>query len=224
MGQIKKALPVKLSELESTKSSQTSAKSAEAYPPQRVGGCPFRIHLFRHWRNNIMRRRAKLIISIFTKDCAHFKNSEEILAKKFGHIDYASPILDFNHTRYYKEEFGNNLKRKFISFEKLIEPDSLWKIKIFTNKIENKFLKNKKRRINLDPGYITQHHLILASTKNFAHRIYIKNNIHQEVTLIFQDKTFQPLPWTYPDYQSRECIDMFIKIRDILRSQLKTNV
>lgn len=165
----------------------------------------------------------KLIISIFTQKDSLFEVAEKNLEKKFGPIDYKSQILDFDHTNYYAAEFGTDLKRVFISFEKLINPDDLWKIKIITNKLEGRFTKDKKRQLNLDPGYISQSNLVLASTKNFSHRIYTRNGIYQEVTLLFKDKTFQPLPWTYPDYQSKECIDIFIKIRDNLNAQLKSH-
>ena len=164
----------------------------------------------------------KLIISLFTRKIELITIIEETLSKKFGSIDSSSEILNFNQTQYYQKEFGDNLKRKFISFNKLISPDKLWKIKTITNKLEEKFSKENKRQINLDPGYITQANLILASTKEYSHRIYIKNGIYQEVTLIFKDKTFHPLPWTYPDYQTKEYIDVFIKMRDILNAQLKS--
>lgn len=163
----------------------------------------------------------KLIISAFTQKINSFQNLENVLSKKFGPIDFRSDIINFNHTDYYRNEFGDDLKRKFISFKKLILPENLFKIKILTNKLEKKFNINDKRQFNIDPGYISQSKLVLASTKNYSHRIYIKNGIYQEVTLIFKNKTFWPLNWTYPDYQSKDCIEIFIKIRDILNSQLK---
>lgn len=162
-------------------------------------------------------------MSIFTQRDALFYTIETALIKKFGPIDFNSQIIDFNQTLYYKNEFGTNLKRKIISFKKLIKPDDLWKIKTLTNRLERKFSKDKKRQLNIDPGYITQANLILATTKDFSHRIYIKNGIYEEVTLLFEDKTFTALPWTYPDYQSKELIDIFIQIRDILNLQLKDN-
>ena len=165
----------------------------------------------------------KLVISIFSQSIDFIKTTEEILSKKFGPIDFSSQILNFDHTQYYENEFGQNLKRKFISFKKLINAENLWKIKILTNKLEKKFAINNKRQFNLDPGYISQSNLILASTKNYSHRITIKKGVYQEVTLIFKDKTFRSLPWTYPDYKTTEYIDMFIKIRDILNTQLKSD-
>jgi hypothetical protein len=162
-------------------------------------------------------------MSIFTRQDALFGVIEKILTRKFGPIDFTSPIFDFNQTQYYEKEFGANLKRKFISFKKLINPESLWKIKNITNNLENKFSKDAKRLVNIDPGYISQASLVLASTKDFSHRIYIKKGIYQEITLIFKDRTFWPLAWTYPDYQSKELVEIFIRIRDILNSQLNAN-
>jgi hypothetical protein len=166
---------------------------------------------------------AKLIISIFSQKDDIFKNIEEILSAKLGPVDFKTQLLSFHHTNYYEKEFGNNLKRKFLSFRKLINTENLWKIKKITNKIEIKHIRDNKRQFNLDPGYVTQSGLILASTKNYSHRIHIKDGIYQEVTLIFKDKAFQPLPWAYPDYQSKEYLDIFIKIRDILNVQLHSN-
>lgn len=163
----------------------------------------------------------KLIVSVFSQRTSLIETAEKILSNKFGPIDFSSQVLNFNHTKYYEKEFGRDLKRKFISFKKLIRPEELWKIKVLTNRLEEKFIKDNKRQINIDPGYISLANLILASTKNFSHRIYIKKCIYQEVTLIFKDKTFLALAWTYPDYQSKECIDIFNQIRNALSSQLK---
>ncbi|MDD5617866.1 MAG: DUF4416 family protein [Candidatus Omnitrophica bacterium] len=164
----------------------------------------------------------KLIMSIFTPQESLFGTIENILIKKFGPMDFISRVFEFNQTEYYKDEFGSGLKRKFISFKKLIRPEDLWKIKIITNALEDKFAKDNKRQINIDPGYISLANLVLATTKNFAHRIYIKNGVCEEVTLLFMNKTFMALPWTYPDYQTKEIIEIFIKIRSALDSQLKS--
>lgn len=164
---------------------------------------------------------AKLIVSIFTHDASLFAAIERRLARQFGPIDFRSPLLDFNQTRYYEEEFGGNLRREFIAFKKLIKTESLWKIKAATNAMEKKCSRHGKRRVNIDPGYLTLANLILASTKMFFHRIHMNRGIYQEVTMIYQDKTWKPLPWTYPDYQTNECKDILSKIRAILRTQLQ---
>lgn len=161
----------------------------------------------------------KLIVSIFSQSPSLITTAQQHLQKHLGPIDYQSPLLDFTQTDYYRQEFGTGLKRQFIAFERLIDPGKLWKVKCFTNKLEAKFSNRGKRTLNLDPGIITEASLILASAKMFAHRVYIRDGIYQEVTLIYKDKTFWPLAWTYPDY--KECIDIFVAIRTILHNQLK---
>jgi len=163
----------------------------------------------------------KLFLSLFSQQTKIFPLIEKSLSNKFGPIDFSSDIFDFIHTDYYEKEFGSNLKRKFISFKKLFTPDILWQAKLFTNKLEERFTKDSKRQINLDPGYMTQASLVLASTKNFSHRIYVNKGIYEEITLLYQNKSFKSLPWTYPDYQSPEYLDIFVRIRDTFSAQLK---
>ena len=96
---------------------------------------------------------------------------------------------------------GDNLFRKLISFEKLIKPETLSDIKLFTNSIENEHLaEGGKRIVNIDPGYISLEKLVLATGKNFAHRIYLRNGIYADLTLVYKNGDFQPLEWTFPDY------------------------
>jgi len=163
----------------------------------------------------------KLIVSLFTNNPELLEDTENALVRKFGPLDFASNVIDFNQTTYYEKEFGPALKRKFISFQRLIPSSSLWKIKIMTNRLERKFSRNGNRRINIDPGYLSQANVVLASTKMFFHRIHINKGIHQEVTLIYQDKTFKPLPWTYPDYQTEQAKKIFLHIRTLYAAQLK---
>lgn len=163
----------------------------------------------------------KLIVSIFAQAIPLFETIESLLSQKYGPIDFTSHFIDFDQTHYYDKEFGGNLKRKLISFKKLIKSETLWKIKVATNAIEKKFTKEDKRQVNIDPGYLTQANLILASTKMFYHRIHMNKGIYQEVTMIYQDKMFKSFPWTYPDYQTKECTEILLKIRNTLRTQLK---
>ncbi len=163
----------------------------------------------------------KLISGFIFKEDVILKMAESNLKKLYGKIDYSSPILDFNYTDYYVKEFGINLRRKFISFEKLISPERLSKIKIITNKIEDKLSKDNSRRVNIDPGYLDLAKLVLATTKDYNHRIYLARGIYAEVTLCYQGNTFRPWNWTYRDYQSREYIAIFNQIRAIYLKQIK---
>lgn len=150
------------------------------------------------------------------------EEAKNILRKGFGKIDYESQALAFRHTDYYETEFGKNLKRKFISFQKLIQPQNLAKIKIATNIIEKKLSRNGLRSINIDPGYLNMAKLILASTKDYKHRIYLDKGIYVETTLFYQNKSFHFWEWTYPDYKSADYIRIFNQIREIYAKQIKT--
>lgn len=151
----------------------------------------------------------KLIVGFIFNSEALIERTEGILYKKFGELDYRSPLFEFNFTDYYEKEIGGGLKRRFISFKKLIPPEKIIEIKLFTNRIEARF----KRKVNIDPGYITGANLILASTKNYSHRIYLERGIYAEVTLIFREGAFGHLPWTYPDYRTKGYRDCFNEIR-----------
>ena len=165
--------------------------------------------------------QVKLIIGFIFKDEGFFKKSERIFRRHFGPIDFESPILPFIYTDYYQKEFGSGLSRKLISFKKLIPSQRLAAIKILTNKIENKFFLKNQRKINIDPGYLTMAKLVLASTKDYSHRIHLNKGIFAEITLTYQNKNFQPREWTYLDYRSAEYIRVFQQIRDIYAQQIK---
>ena len=142
------------------------------------------------------------------------------LISQFGPIDLKSPIFDFTYTEYYNSEMGLGLKKQFYSFEKLIMPDELPEIKNLSRDIESKFLKDGKRWVNLDPGYLEESKFVLASTKNFSHRIYLRDNIWAEVTMRFAHGQFVKHDWTYPDWSSELGIKFLKKAREIYRGQL----
>jgi hypothetical protein len=167
----------------------------------------------------------KLIVGMITADSALLSSAEDILSQKFGSVDFHSDTMPFNFTKYYIKEMGENLLRKFIGFEKLIQPEEIVEIKHFTNNIEKEFLLagSSKRRINLDPGYVTPAKLILASTKDHIHRIYLRDGIFAEITLQMEGYTFHPWQWTYPDYRSEEYIKIFNEIRQLYMQQLRND-
>ena len=168
----------------------------------------------------------KLIVGLIFGQERLLHQAEEALKRKFGPIDFQSPILDFScHTDYYEKELGKGLRRKFISFEKLIQPDSLAKIKLLANRIElqlsRKTGKNKpSRRVNIDPGYLDMAKLVLATTKDFAHRIYLGKGIFAEVTLCYQKDSYRAREWTYPDYRTSQYIETFNRIRQLYNRQI----
>ncbi len=166
-------------------------------------------------------RKVKLFCGILYSDPEIFDKVKTILEKEFSKIDYISQTIKFSYTSYYNLEMGEEIYRLYLSFIDLIYPTQLADIKKKTNEIEDIFKNDGKRRINIDPGYISLSNLVLATTKNYSHRIAISKEIYAEVTLIYKKNSFTPLEWTYPDYKDPQNILSFDKIRKILSNQLK---
>lgn len=167
--------------------------------------------------------KVKLFCGIISSSDKITKEALDILQSRFGKIDCQSEIINFDYTVYYNTEMGKNLKRFWISFEKLILADELADIKVFTNAVEDKFSVNSNRQINIDPGYLNPANVILASTKDFSHRIYLAKGIYGEVTSIYKKEDFIKLPWSYPDYMSETAKTFLLKARTKLMQQLKEN-
>ncbi|MCU0652106.1 MAG: DUF4416 family protein [Candidatus Omnitrophica bacterium] len=163
----------------------------------------------------------KLIFGFIYQKESIYQRVLPFIKKHFGKIDFESSVMPFSYTDYYLKEFGTDLKRRFISIEKPVNPADLYKIKIYTNKLEEKLSQGQRRLINIDPGLLDLAKLILASTKDFSHRIWLNNGIFAELTLFFKDKDFQSLDWTYPDYRTEEYRYIFRQIRQIYAQQVK---
>ena len=148
------------------------------------------------------------------------------MVDEWGAIDFESKLLPFEHTPYYAKEFGRGLVRRVWAFEKLIDPGDLAAIKVRTNELEQLSALDDKRRINLDSGYVSMAKLVLATTKNHGHRIYIGQSlkaigIYAEVTLQYRNKAFRPWECTYPDYATLEYCELFQAIRKQYVAQLR---
>ncbi len=163
----------------------------------------------------------KLIVGLISSQESNFSKAGRLLERKYGAVDMKSLVADFNHTDYYEEEFGRDLKRIFLSFKKLTDIKNLYKSKLHTQKIEKRLSSKFKRQVNIDPGYITLGKLVLFTTKNYSHRIYLNRGIYAEVALKFEANSFTPWPWTYPDYRTKEYIEFFNKVREIYKAELK---
>lgn len=163
----------------------------------------------------------KFIIAILISKSEMLDKLINILTDNFGPLDFKSELLEFNYTDYYNMEMGNKIERLFLSFQNLIDPESLPDIKILTNKIENSFLVDNQRKVNLDPGMLSVKRFILATSKDNGHRIPMQKGIYGEVTLLFISKNFKALPWTYIDYKSEEYSKILKEIRIIYKNNLK---
>ncbi len=146
--------------------------------------------------------------------------ARETMETCFGPVVLVSEAFDFTETDYYAATMGTDLKKQFVAFESLIDPGALAEIKRQTNAWEAEYAAigrhPEPRPLNLDPGYITPAKLVLASTKDHAHRIYLRDGIYAEVTLSYRARRWQPQEWTYPDYRREDFQQFFTACRNRL--------
>jgi hypothetical protein len=169
----------------------------------------------------------KLFIGMLSPEPALFDTCSNMACKEFGPVDYQTETALWTTSEFYKEEMGPGILRKFIFFERLIDPGDLPAIKGSTIRIEKSLAIQTgtilRRRINLDPGYVTEAKVVLATTKDYTHRLYIGEGIYAEVALRYVNKirSFTPFDYTYLDYCSETYTTMFNKTRDVLRTSLQ---
>ncbi len=164
---------------------------------------------------------AKLIIGLFMKEQELAGTVQEELSDRFGETDMISPWLSFDFTDYYTAEMGRPLFRRMLTFKKLIAQDMLPDIKIFCYFLEEKYRMAEKRRVNIDPGYLLPERFVLATGKNFTHRIYIGKEIYADLTLIYSKGDFRTLPWTYPDYADETMLRFLRQVRAEYMNEIK---
>lgn len=147
------------------------------------------------------------------------------LATAFGAIETASESMAFDFTHYYDDQMGSPLLRRFVSFAPLVDPSVLSGAKVQTNVIEADFARRlgptPPRPLNLDVGYVSQSKLVLASMKDFSHRVYLGLGVYAEVTLMYRRTHWEALPWTFPDYASGRYDAFLTSTRQQLRRQLQ---
>ncbi|MEW6364731.1 MAG: DUF4416 family protein [Acidobacteriota bacterium] len=163
----------------------------------------------------------KLFCGILLRDFGMIEDVIARLEALASAADYCSLPVDFTFTTYYEKEMGPGLHRMFVSFERRIDPAQIAGIKIATNQIEREMsdppLTSSRRRVNLDPGFLTPHSVVLASTKDYQHRIPAGRGIYLEQEMLFTRKEPVFLPWTYPDYRSPDYVQIFLQMHQIER-------
>ncbi len=162
-----------------------------------------------------------LFASVLSQGNENLLKVLDVLDARIGDIEEQTPVLYFTHTNYYEREMGSGLLRTFILFNSPVEREVLTEIKDSTNEIELTFATDGKRAVNIDPGYIALEHVILATTKGYAHRVYLKNGIYADLTLIYRDGVYRPLEWTYPDYAEERIISLFSRWREYYKRVIK---
>ena len=147
--------------------------------------------------------------------------AKDKLIQNFGKIDLESSSFDFEFTDYYKNEMGENIKRIFYSFGKLILPDEIIFIKLKTSEIEEELKVEGKRKVNIDPGYIDYFKIVLASFKFGGQKIYLGKGVYADITLWYEKGKFKSVLTSFPDFKSNLYEKFFLKLRETYKRQIK---
>ncbi len=166
---------------------------------------------------------ALLFLSIFAREWDVFWSGLQArLEERFGPLAYCSEPFPFDETHYYATEFGEPLSRRVLGFARYVPQESLPDIKLATNALETDWSdRNGHRLFNLDPGLLTLERLVLATGKNFGHRIYLGRGIWADLTLVFSKGAWQVLPWTFPDYAGSRMQEHLNRLRELYHTRRK---
>ncbi len=164
----------------------------------------------------------KLFVITLHRDELILNKAVSDLKARWGDIDFQSKDFPFNQTDYYEKEMGGGLQRRFYSFEKLIDPEQLVEGKLFTNQIEEKYAGAEGRRINLDPGYVDYYKLVLASMKFGGQKLYLRDGVYADMTLIVYKGKWQSFYWGFPDFKSGAYDEVLFQIRDLYKARIKS--
>jgi hypothetical protein len=167
---------------------------------------------------------ALLVVAYFSRHLEALAWGRQQLQELFGPVALTSQPYDFQQTAYYEGAMGPRLQKQLLAFNLLIAPDDLAEVKLRTNEMEAQLARARKypeaRPLNLDPGVLTLGKFMLATTKDQAHRVYLRDGIYAEVTLRFEGGAFEPWPWTYADYRLAEVRGFLKEARDFYRQRL----
>ncbi len=163
----------------------------------------------------------RYFVSLIFNDSGPTAAVEEELCDFLGPIQERSLPTPFLHSTYYEKEMGRNLGRYFLLFERLTSREQLPEVKLRTNEIEARHAQQGNRTVNIDPGYVALEQVVLATTKGYAHRLYLGEGIFGDLTLMFENGSYRGLPWTYPDYRSEEIIALCNEWRQRYKESLR---
>lgn len=168
-------------------------------------------------------RPVNLICAMLAARSEWLDRARELLVGRFGPVDLAGETEPFDYTDYYEPQMGPGLLRRMLSFRDLIDPGETAAVKLETNRIEEELARTiaggPPRPVNLDPGYVDAARLVLATTKDHTHRLYLRDGIYAEVTLRWHRGRFEPCEWTYPDYRTESYREFFRKVRELYRAK-----
>jgi len=165
------------------------------------------------------------LLATFSRHEAALAWARDQAEQAWGKISLVSPVFAFRETDYYQATMGDAINKVFFAFEELFDPAEFVDTKLQTGDWEHQYAASagheEQRPLNLDPGYLTSAKLVLASTKDHAHRIYLARGIYAEVTLYYRDHCWQHHSWTFPDYRRSDYQEFFTAARNYFRTRQK---
>ncbi len=164
---------------------------------------------------------AGLLISVIYREEEDFERTFRKISDQIGKIGFGSGPFPFDRTEYYAKEMGAPLFRRFLLLADVVGRDELVQAKIAAESIEDEFRQNGNRTVNIDPGLLSEESVVLATGKAYSHRIYLRDGVFADLTLVFEKGEYRPLPWTYPDLASPEIRTYLTMLRTIIREEIK---
>jgi hypothetical protein len=152
---------------------------------------------------------------LYRKDLHSEENLSKLWCDEYGPVETLCPT--FNPLiSYYQKEMGPDLGRLLFISHNSFPRSELLLAKLHSLKWENDYAKEGKRSVNIDIGLLSAENFLLATTKNYSHRIFIGEDIFADLTYEFKQGQWQSLPWTYPDYRDQEKIEFLTQARERL--------
>lgn len=160
---------------------------------------------------------ALLVASVIYRSENRFDEGAGRLAEVWGPPSRVSDPFPFDRTGYYRREMGEPLHRRFFVGSTPVGRDALPEIKRSAENVEREFSEEGRRTLNIDPGILTEENFVLATGKNYSHRVYLREGVYADLTLLYRGGRYVPLPWTYPDYAGEEIRGFLGEIREEFR-------
>ncbi len=164
---------------------------------------------------------AKLLVSVIYREEDRFAEVREVLSERFGAVERTSDRFPFDRTDYYEREMGAPLFRRFVVVGETVPRDALASLKVRAEEVEDGFSVAGNRTVNIDPGLLTEENFLLATGKNYSHRVYLRDGVFADLTLVYRKGEYLPLPWTYPDIASPGIRAFLAQVREELRETRK---
>jgi hypothetical protein len=164
----------------------------------------------------------QLLVGVLEADGGRFVEARRLLAEAFGLEESLHGPWPFDLTDYYDQEMGGaEIRRWFLAYAEPVLSEQLAEVKLITNRIEDELAIEGRRRVNLDSGYLDFQKLVLASAKFHTCKIHVGRGIWADLTLLYHDGRWDPLPWSFPDFRDDRYYAALTAIREAYRRKMR---